>query len=279
MVIDIHAHPYFRDWFPGEPEPSSSHDPPESWTNIYRRMHGSELTIPTFDGYRQQMETAGIEKTAFFVRDIETKNGEPPENEWVMDLAAQHDEFIPFFAVDPNKGELGARRLHQAVTEQEVKGAKIHPYGAELYPDDERAYPIYRTASELGIPIIFHTGPGPLGTPIDFCHPRHFDKVVRKFPELPIILAHFSGPWHDEAHFLAWRYDNVYVDISFMPQTFLEQLPWEYYAETIPDSILFGTDFPLVDPAERIAYVEDLEIPETVKENILHQNAAALLGI
>lgn len=278
MVIDIHAHPYFKNWFPGEHDPGSFHEPPVTWQNIYRRMHGEELTLSTVEEYRQIMDRANIERTAFFVRDIETKNGEAPANDWVIELASQEEAFIPFFAVDPNKGELGAKKLRQAVTERGVKGAKIHPYGAELYPDDECAYPIYHAASELGIPIIFHTGPGPLGTPIDYCHPRHFDGIAREFPELTIVLAHFSGPWHDEAHFLAWRYENVYVDISFMPEVYLDQLPWEYYAETIGDSILFGTDYPLADPVNRVSYVEQLDIPKTVKKNILEDNAVEILS-
>lgn len=276
--IDAHAHPYFRDWFPGEPEPGVNHEPPESWMEIVRRMHGTSLELPTFDVYRERMDAAGIDKTVVFVRDIETKNGEVPENEWVLSLADNYERFIPFFAVDPNKGEAGARALRRAV-ESGVKGVKIHPYGAKLYPNDERADPIYEAASDLDVPVISHTGPGPLGTKSDYCHPRHFDDVVTRFPNLSLILAHFSGPWHRETHFMAWRYDNVYVDISFMPDVYLDQLPWEYYAETIGDSILLGSDFPLVDPKERVDYVRALPIDDEVKQKILGENAVDLLGI
>lgn len=279
MIIDAHAHPYFRDWFPDEDAPGVTHEAPASWDRICERMHGRPVSLPTFDAHREALAAAGVDRQVVFVRDVQTRDGEAPANKWVARLAADYDEFIPFFAVDPNKGQAGAKALRRAVGEWDVQGVKIHPYGAERYPDDEIAYPIYEAASDLDVPIIFHTGPGPLGTRIDYCHPRHFDDVVTSFPDLSLILAHFSGPWHDETHFLAWRYENVYVDMSFMPETYLDQLPWEYYAETIGDSILLGTDFPLVDPADRIAYVRDLELPMGTTERILGGNAAQLLGL
>jgi len=279
MIVNTHAHPFFRDWFPGEEEPSEEHDLPTSWVDTFEQVHDTEFSLPTYKEYWQHVTGAGVDKTVFFLRDMETIDGEPPENEWLVTFARQHDDVIPFFAIDPNKGAQGAASLRTALNEWGMQGAKIHPHWTECFPDDEVAWPIYEAAVDHDIPILFHTGPGPLGTESEYTHPKHFEPILQAFPNIKLILAHFGGPWHEEVQFLAWRYDGVYTDLAFHPRPYIEHLPWEYYEETIQDSILLGSDFPLGDIAERIECLRRLDISEEFTQKILGGNAAELLSL
>lgn len=278
MIVDSHTHPYFADWYPGHlrGEPLEL---PTDWRRIYARLHGGELVIPTFNEFCERIAAAGIDRVVIFDRDTETRDGRAPANDWVLDLAdAYPDLLIPFYAVDPNKGRAAVPRLERAV-ERGARGVKIHPYGAAMAPNDPRAYPLYDAVQSLGVPLIFHTGPGPLGTRADLSHVRHFDDLCVDFPNLRMILAHFGADAYATAHMLAWRYENVYVDIAFLPEVYLQSMPWDLFSDTIPDKILLGSDFPLVMPDERLATLRRLGLPDDVLRKAAGDNAAVLLDL
>lgn len=276
MIIDVHAHPIFSDVHP----PGVKELPPRDYILTARRYLGRELRLITLEEFLERKRRAGVDRVVIFLRDDETYSGVPPANEWVAELAERHREhFIPFYALDPNKGEIAARILREAHRERGVMGVKIHPYAARMPPNDRRAYPLYKAAEELGVPVLFHTGPGPVGTRMSYCRPIYLDDVAIDFPDLKIIIAHFSGPWYMEAYALAWRHENVYVDISFHPEAFIRHLPWELFEATIPDKILFGTDFPFNMPDERVEMVRRLPVSEDTKRRILGENARRLLGL
>lgn len=278
MIVDSHAHPYFADWYPGS-EPGTALDLPADWRAIYQQLHGAELDVPSFDAFVARVQGAGIERVVVFDRDTETRDGRAPHNEWVLDLAdAYPDFFVPLYALDPNKGLAVLPDLEAAVR-RGARGVKIHPYGADMAPNDRRAYPLYEAIQALGIPIIFHTGPGPLGTRADLSHVRHFDDLCVDFPDLKMILAHFGADAFATAHMLAWRYENVYVDIAFLPEPYLAAMPWALFAATIPHKILLGSDFPLVMPDDRLATLRRLPLPEGVVERIAGTNALELFEL
>jgi predicted TIM-barrel fold metal-dependent hydrolase len=88
------------------------------------------------------------------------------------------------------------------------------PYG------DERYWPMYARLEELDAPAVFHTGY--LGfhereeRPVWMEHMRaaQVEVVARRFPELVILMAHFSNPWWEEAWKVSWSRENVYADLS-----------------------------------------------------------------
>jgi len=88
------------------------------------------------------------------------------------------------------------------------------PYG------DERYWPLYGKLEELGAVAVFHTGYLAFGEredrPVWMEHMRaaQVEVVSRRFPDLKILMAHFSNPWWEEAWKVAWTKKNVYADLS-----------------------------------------------------------------
>src|SRR6266511_3617016 len=78
------------------------------------------------------------------------------------------------------------------------------------------ALPIYRA------PCLFHTGtsgigagmPGGQGVELAYARPIHLDGVAARYPEVPVIMAHFGWPWHLEAIAIALHKTNVYLELS-----------------------------------------------------------------
>jgi len=88
------------------------------------------------------------------------------------------------------------------------------PYG------DERYWPLYGRLEEMGATAVFHTGY--LGFRAREAHPVHMthmraaeiDVIARRFPDLKVLMAHFSNPWWEEAWKVSWSNVNVYADLS-----------------------------------------------------------------
>jgi predicted TIM-barrel fold metal-dependent hydrolase len=88
------------------------------------------------------------------------------------------------------------------------------PYG------DERYWPLYGKLEDLGRAAVFHTGYLGFGAreahPVHMTHMRaaEIDVIARRFPDLKILMAHFSNPWWEEAWKVSWSNANVYADLS-----------------------------------------------------------------
>jgi len=88
------------------------------------------------------------------------------------------------------------------------------PYGSERY------WPLYERLETLGGTAIFHTGY--LGfderelSPVhmEYMRAAQIDVVARRFPDLKILMAHFSNPWWEEAWKVSLSNRNVYADLS-----------------------------------------------------------------
>jgi predicted TIM-barrel fold metal-dependent hydrolase len=105
------------------------------------------------------------------------------------------------------------------------------------------------------------------------------DDVAADFPDLPIILAHPSFPWQDEALAVATHKPQVYIDLSgWSPKYFPPQLV-QYANTLLKEKVLFGTDYPLLTPDRWLADFAKLPIKDEVRPLILKQNAARLLGL
>ena len=81
--------------------------------------------------------------------------------------------------------------------------------------------------------MIFHTGqtgigaglPGGFGLRLGYSNPMLLDAVAADFPALPIIMAHPSVPWQDEAIAVATHKSNVWIDLSgWSPKYFPDAL-------------------------------------------------------
>jgi predicted TIM-barrel fold metal-dependent hydrolase len=224
-----------------------------------------------------------------FTVDAEAATGVPAiANEEIAEAgAANPDVLIPFASIDPAKGRLGAREARRLVREQGVRGFKFHPNVQAFYPNDRMAYPLYEAIEELGVPAVFHTGqtgigagaPGGGGIRLKYANPMYVDDVAADFPGLPIILAHPSFPWQDEALAVATHKPQVHIDLSgWSPKYFPPQLV-QYANTLLKDKVLFGSDYPLLTPDRWLADFDQLPIKPEVRPKILKDNAARLLGL
>ena len=163
-------------------------------------------TIPQMAAYYRARKMAFV----VFTVDSEKEMGQRRiTNEEVAELAAENaDVAIPFASIDPARGKMGAREARRLIKDFGVRGFKFHPSTQGFYPNDRAAYVLYEAIAEAGLPALFHTGQTGVGAghagrrrhPAQVLEPDATSTTSRStFPTMPIILAHPSFPWQEEA--------------------------------------------------------------------------------
>jgi len=280
VAIDVHTHAEVS----SDGHPSLSPEL-ETAKGEYFKRRDAPPTIPEMAAYYRQRRMAAV----VFTVDAESATGHAPiPNEEVAASCREHvDVLIPFASVDPWKGRAVVRQARQLVEEHGVRGFKFHPSLQAFHPNDRMAYPLYEVIEELGVPALFHSGQTGIGAGVrggggirlKYSNPIYLDDVAADFPDLPIILAHPSFPWQDEALAVATHKPQVYIDMSgWSPKYFPPQLV--RYANTLlKEKVLFGSDYPMISPDRWLADFDQLDIKPAVRPLILKENAARLFKL
>jgi predicted TIM-barrel fold metal-dependent hydrolase len=193
--------------------------------------------------------------------------------------------FVGFGSVDPNRADALERLA--SFPALGLRGLKLHPTLQRFDPGDDRFLPFFDLAAELGLIVLTHAGtsglgagePGGQGLRIDLARPLAFDRIAARHPAMPIVLAHVGWPWHLEALAMALHKSNVFLDISgwkyrYLPEDVRREMPRRLRAQ-----FLFGSDYPMFDPAACLDELQRLELPEAVAADVLRENARELLAL
>ena len=259
--------------------------PPEWRAGAAEYFHGAGVpTAADVAAYYRERNLAAV----IFTVDAETVTGRRavPNEEIAEVAAANPDVLIPFASVDPNRKDAVAE-AKRLIRDHAFRGFKFHPNIQAFFPNDRAVYPLYEAIAEAGLPVLFHSGhsgigsglPGGGGIRLKYSNPMHVDDVAVDFPDLPIVLAHPSFPWQDEAISVALHKQQVYIDLSgWSPKYFPPQLI--RYANTLlADRVLFGSDYPLITPDRWLADFERADFKDEVRPLILKENAIRLLQL
>ncbi|KAJ3315811.1 hypothetical protein HDV04_000018 [Boothiomyces sp. JEL0838] len=68
------------------------------------------------------------------------------------------------------------------------------------------------TFTNSTLPVQFHTGFGDADLDLVAANPLHLTPIIKKYPNVPVVLLHTSWPYCREAGYLASIFSNVYVD-------------------------------------------------------------------
>ncbi|GAB3255130.1 amidohydrolase family protein [Arthrobacter pigmenti] len=261
---------------------------PQTLVDAASKYFKSQTTRPGLDEIADYYRQQGIAAVVFTV-DASTQMGHNPNSsEAIAEGAARNnDVLIPFGSVDPHRGSDAITQLKRLAEDHGVQGFKFHPSVQGFDPSDQQYYPLYETLQEIGRPVIFHTGqtgigsglPGGFGIKLGLSNPMLLDSVAADFPDLPIIMAHPSVPWQDEALAVANHKANVYIDLSGWAPKYFPPALVQHANRMLQDKVLFGSDYPLITPERWLRDFENLEIKDEVRPKILKHNAVRLLGL
>ena len=251
------------------------------------RYFGREIPQISMDELAQQYRARKM-MAVLLAMDTSTSTGWPPvPNDHIAAAVRAHaDVFIGFAGVDPWKGRLAVDEARRAREVLGLRGLKLHPGLQKFAPNDDRFYPLWAAAAELGLVCLFHTGmmgtgaglPGGGGYKLKYVNPLLLDDVAADFPSLEIIMAHPGWPWQPEQLAMARHKANLYIDLSgWSPKYFPGELVQNMNG-LLQDKCLFGSDWPFLSPERWLADFAALPIGEAVRRKILRDNARRLLA-
>jgi predicted TIM-barrel fold metal-dependent hydrolase len=189
-------------------------------------------------------------------------------------VAAAPDRLVGVCSVDLARPMEAVRELRRSVKERGLRGLRMLPWLWDAPPDDRRYYPLYAECVELGVPFclqVGHTGPlapSEPGRPIPY-----LDRVALDFPELVIVGGHIGYPWTVEMIALATKYPNVYIDTSAYKASRYPRELVEFMRGHGKKKVLFGSNFPMITPAECLADVDALGLSDDARALFLGENA------
>jgi len=241
----------------------------------------------TIEDYLRKMDAAGIERSLL----IAVRAGEPawqgsfeiPYQQIAQYCDAYPDRFSGLAGVDPTRGIQQLKELDHAVKELGFVGAHFYPHWFRMPPDSALCYPIYSRCEELGIPIMMQVGQNliyqkDVRLP-SVAKPILLDQVAIDFPNLVLIGIHIGVPWTDEMIAMAWKHENVYIGIDAYAPKHLPASLKHYMNSYGSHKVMFGTDWPVIDPERAVSEIHEHALRPESLEKIMRGNAVKVFRL
>jgi predicted TIM-barrel fold metal-dependent hydrolase len=282
-AIDVHVHAGVSGKVPRDTSGPTRDDTLARMTQ--RSGVGGQTPDETADYYRHR-------NVACAMWGVDTGGTRPQRpgavsNDEMIEAAARHaDVFIPFVMIDVWREHAGADEAKRLI-DAGARGFKFHPPSGGYYANDQRLYELYEVIAAAKVPALFHTGQTAVGqgagagggVRLKYGNPMYLDDVAVDFPDMPIIMAHPSFPWQEEALAIALHKAQVYIDLSGWSPKYFPPLLVQYANTLLKNKVLFGSDHPMITVDRWIADFEAAAFRDEVRPLILKDNAAHLLGL
>lgn len=237
--------------------------------------------------YLRKMDRAGIERSlliAVRAGDLNVRGSfELPIDRVAAVCARWPDRFSGLAGVDPFRGMKGLADLTYAVKQCGFVGAHLYPHWFGLAPDHAKYYPYYAKCAELGVPMMMQVGHNLVYTRErrlpSVGRPITLDQVAIDFPELTLIGIHIGVPWTDEMISMCWKHPNVYTaGDAYAPRHW--PASYVHYLNTYGrDKVLFGTDWPVIDPERAVREVKELGLRPESERALMRDNALRIFKL
>ena len=262
-AIDVHTHVH-RSVSAATPEAGQALEAMAA----YFKTDAAACTVDEPAQYCRDRNMAAVT----FTVDVKDRPVRVSSEEVAERASANADVIIPFASVDPARGADGVRAAQRLIDDYHVRGFKFHPSSQAFFPNDRAAYPLYEVIAAAG-----QRAGG--GIRLAYSNPLYLDDFAVDFPDMPIILAHPSFPWQEEALAVATHKPQVYIDLSGWSPKYFPPILVQYANTLLKDEVLFGTDFPMLTPERWREDLERTAIRDEIKPGLFKHNAARLLGL
>jgi hypothetical protein len=237
----------------------------DTHTHIGHARHTGR--VDTAEAMLRRMDRAGVERSLLIPFPV------------VDDWRAEHDLIGAAVLAHPDR-LTGAACYHPYADPPEFreevrrcrerygfKAVKLQPQYHGLNPYSTRSDFFFEAALEFGMVAVCHTGSG-----LPFSLPSLLMMPARRFPALPVVVAHCgSAMFAHDAMVAAQFCPNIYLELSsLMPHNLTEVL-----ADIPADRLMIGSDLPESLEAE-IGKILSMEMPEGARRLILGGTARRL---
>ena len=256
---------------------------PERLFQAVRAYFRAHLWQPRYDAPTQDLVQtlveAGVDRFVFMPY-AHRANMARSLNHWVANVETTFSPHaIGFGTFHPDDDEALPEIVDEAFKDLRLRGAKLHPQVGRFALDDPRLDPLYERAVAYEAILVVHAGRRPEAT--SQVGARVFRRLMRRYPELRVVVAH-AGADEFEAFFdLCGLYDGVYLDTAMVFNKYLGGPPPIGRVLEFQDRVVYGSDFPNIPYSldAAIQAIRNLRLGRALEEKLLCTNAARLLGL
>lgn len=279
MIIDIHTHAFPKavrnareNFFENEPTFKLLYDSPKS------RLVGADDIVAV-------MDEQGVDKSVIFGFPWCTGDYFKRNNDYILEAAARHpDRLIGFCCLDVMHPE--AVDEVQRCLEAGLSGVgELAFYASGI---DELCLaaldPIMETARRFDRPVMVHTNE-PVGHDYPGKTPNTLIQIyslIRRFADNRLILAHWGGGIFFYAMLKKEVRDalaNVWFDTAASPFLYQPDIYQQAISLAGLGKVLFGTDYPLIQPKRYFREMDQAGLSEAEKKAISGDNALKVLKL
>jgi predicted TIM-barrel fold metal-dependent hydrolase len=231
--------------------------------------------------YLKKMDAAGIERSlliAVRAGDLRVRGSFEVPYEFIARICRKYPRrFAGLAGIDPTRSVAGLKELDYAVNKLGFVGAHWYPHWFSMPPDAPQIYPYYARCCELDIPIMMQVGQNLIYSRErrlpSVARPILLDQVGIDFPDLSVIGIHIGVPWTDEMLAMCWKHPNFYTaGDAYAPRHWPQQ--FVHYANSFGShKVLFGTDWPVIDPERAVSEVASLGMKPAAHQAMMRDNA------
>ena len=279
MIVDAHTHVF-------PPDLTAQRAALLRSDAAFRELYSSpRAALASADDALRTVEAAGLDAAVicnFAWSDVDRVR---ETNDYILEAAARSGgRLIPFCMVQPAAGEAHVRAELERVARAGARGlGELRPAQQGYRLRGETAALLAWGSRHYGLPLLFHVSeplghpyPGKAGLPL-----ADFAQFVCEQPETEVIGAHWGGglPFFALMPEIRAALGNVYLDTA-ATRLLYDDAIFRIVTELLgPERILFGSDYPLCEPATEIARIRALGLPPEATAAILGGNAARLLRL
>jgi len=204
-------------------------------------------------------------------------------NGHTLGLAAAAPAVIPTFTLFPEPGVGGETARCLAAGGRAVK---VHLQVGGFDATDPLLDEAWGLLQDAGTPIILHAGAVADGSGNqDWCGPEPVRRLLGRFPDLRLVIAHLGAPDHDAFVEIAEQHAGVWLDTAmvFTDPPYLAPTPLHLVERVgaLRDRIVFGSDFPTIPHAfaAQVSGLASLGLGDEWLRNVLWGNGLRLFAL
>ncbi len=198
-------------------------------------------------------------------------------NRQMININKKSSGVLSFGSMHPDFGRISdpAEEL-SFISQNGLKGIKLHSEYQDFYPDDDKLTPIYEACAKYNIIVLFHSGRD-LGFTSVHATPDRLRQVAR-VPGIKLVLAHMGAYqlWNDVEKYLV-GINNIYFDTAFTVEMDNSRMKELIKGQGF-DKVLYASDFPWERQSLVYDKIKSLNLPSEAEELIFYKNAFNLLN-
>jgi predicted TIM-barrel fold metal-dependent hydrolase len=279
MVIDFHTH-IFPDVIRNNREKYFSSEP--SFELLYRSANSKMAGV---DEIIESMDKTGVDLSVVFGFPWSSTETYEKHNDYIIDSVSKYPDRLRGFCCFDMFNENASNEVERCIKRGISGVGELAVYRSGI--DDEalkRLDPVMGICLKNDLPIMIHTNES-LGHNYSGKTPVTLDqiyKLIKSFPENKIVLAHWGGGiffYNLLKREMKNAMKNTYFDTAASPFLYDSNV-YKFAVDIVGrEKILFGTDYPLLNPDRYFKEFESIGLEENDLEYICGKNAAALLKI